>query len=160
MGIEVARFVGEFFDSFLCPICLDVVEDPIMMSTCEHLFCKVCFDTMVKSSIALCPTCREAANKNGSKPLNHVLKSIYGSLKMQCMDPSCEEKLTISNYKHHDETCPKINFNCPDCGFNVKKLIGEEKIDHNCIQFLKGKIKQLELELVNNQKVKEPKRGN
>ena len=155
----MARFVGEFFESFLCPICLDVVQDPVMTATCEHLFCKSCFESIVKGSIAQCPTCREPASRHGSKPLNHVLRSIYWSLKMRCKDPTCDEKLTPSNFQLHDQTCPKVNFNCESCGYNVKKAIGEDEVGHNCIEFLKGKIKLLESELTKNQMLKEPKRG-
>ena len=159
MGIDVARFVGEFFESFFCPICLDVVEDPVMTTNCEHLFCKPCFESVARSSIAQCLTCREPTSKHGSKPLNHVLKSIYGSLKMRCKDLTCDEKVTTSNYKMHDETCPRLNFSCNSCGYNVKKVIGGDKVEHSCIEFLKGRIKQLESDFAKSFMIKEPKRG-
>lgn len=41
MGYELARFVNEIDDEFLCSICTMVLENP-MVSPCDHIFCNHC----------------------------------------------------------------------------------------------------------------------
>lgn len=43
MGLPVDLFVSKPDDDFICSICHDVFEDPVMVdSGCEHVFCKTC----------------------------------------------------------------------------------------------------------------------
>ncbi len=40
MGYDTKRFIGKIADHFICSICLDVIENPVMTGICEHIFCK------------------------------------------------------------------------------------------------------------------------
>ncbi len=40
MGYDANRFIDKIADHFICSICLDVIENPVMTGICEHIFCK------------------------------------------------------------------------------------------------------------------------
>ena len=41
----------------LCPICLDVMEEPRKFSGCDHHFCKACIEKWMEDEDT-CPVCR------------------------------------------------------------------------------------------------------
>jgi hypothetical protein len=43
MGYDIKRFIGgKVNEEFVCVICQDVLEEPVMVSICEHIFCDGC----------------------------------------------------------------------------------------------------------------------
>lgn len=44
-------------DDFLCPICLQLLIEPVVMP-CNHELCKVCFTQNVQEANLQCPICR------------------------------------------------------------------------------------------------------
>ena len=153
MGIDVDRFSGDAHEPFLCAVCLDVVDDPIM-TPCDHFFCKACFNR------GRCPSCRETVQQ--VKPLNRVLKQIYDSLKLKCSERGCKEVLNVSNYKPHDKSCPKRFFDCSKCGCKLALSNLVTSRNHDCIEYLKDKLMATKLECEDKIKIlakEEPKRG-
>ena len=41
-----------------CPICLDFMEEPVMVITCYHKFCKGCIESYISGKKKECPVCR------------------------------------------------------------------------------------------------------
>lgn len=87
MGIEHALFVkgDSISDSFVCKICLLVLEDPIKME-CGHYFCQTCIQHWVQSQ-QTCPTCR--THQNNTDLLNwatqaRVLSNLLGEEERYC----------------------------------------------------------------------------
>lgn len=130
MGIEVERFSGDFHQQFICSVCLDVVEDPVI-TPCDHLFCKSCFTS------GCCPECRQSVQQ--TKPMNRILRNVYESLKIKCLSNDCHEEILVSNYKNHDKTCAKAYKGCQTCGCSSP--------DHDCIEFLSQRVFALQLQL-------------
>ena len=150
MGIDVNRFIGDTHEPFICAICLDVIDEPIN-TPCDHLFCKSCFKH------GRCSTCREMVQQ--VKPMNRVLKQIYESLKLKFQATDCDEQLTVTNYKSHDGSCPKLFLVCPkffllcpklflvcpNCDFKTNLIDGVPKNNHECVQYLKDRLSATEV---------------
>lgn len=71
-------------DAFTCPICLDLLNDPVSVP-CGHSFCKSCinmqWDGKVRDRVYSCPVCN---HRFGSRPIlgrNIVLAEIVEKLK-------------------------------------------------------------------------------
>ena len=46
MGIEMYLITGEYGRRHCaCSICKELVENPVMIKRCEHVFCKTCLET-------------------------------------------------------------------------------------------------------------------
>ena len=56
MGIPSCRFTERNHELFTCTVCLDVAEDPVVVTGCEHIFCRKCVE---KEEMVKCPTCQE-----------------------------------------------------------------------------------------------------
>lgn len=130
MGIDINTFNGGQYELFKCPVCLDVLEDPVTTDPCDHLFCKSCFNP------GRCPICR--VNVSRTKPINRVLNQIYELLTLKCSFNGCREVVTIGNRKSHEQKCP-YNI-CQDCG-KAKNGV------HNCVQNLKVEVSSLVSEI-------------
>lgn len=137
MGIPSCRFVDRHHDQFTCTICLDVASNPVAVTDCDHIFCLACIDS---DQFEKCPTCQSAFKETKWSGLKGTLKRIYYDLNMKCLNPSCDQPLTTSNYEDHDENCP-ITFNvCEDCGFKVRRAEGTE---HSCVRVLKDELAEM-----------------
>ncbi|XP_066532666.1 tripartite motif-containing protein 16-like isoform X2 [Hoplias malabaricus] len=71
-------------DQFLCPVCLDLLKDPVAVS-CGHSFCKVCindcWDQEDQTGIYSCPQCREAFTLRPVLRRNNMLAEVVEKLK-------------------------------------------------------------------------------
>lgn len=83
MGYDPERFVGEVHESLFCGICLDVLQDPVMIKECEHIYCRECITTSLNNRQG-CPQDRMAfAQESLIKP-HRFFFNIYDSLKIKC----------------------------------------------------------------------------
>lgn len=41
-----------------CPICLEILEDNLTTTNCNHKFCNMCFDKLLDTNKTECPLCR------------------------------------------------------------------------------------------------------
>lgn len=83
MGYDVDKFVGEVHDSFICGVCLDVLEDPVMIKECEHIFCRECI-TQILESRKPCPQDRKAFDSASLVKPYRLFFQFYDSLKIHC----------------------------------------------------------------------------
>ena len=135
MGIPSCRFVDRIHDRFICAICLDVASNPVALTNCDHIFCSTCIESIQNSN---CPTCQAPLKEPKWNELKGTVKQIYNDLNMKCLNPSCDQSLTISSYENHDENCPITVNICEDCKFKIRRTVEQTK--HSCIQVLKGEL--------------------
>lgn len=117
-------------EEFLCPICCDIFNDPVLLS-CSHSMCKMCLKQFWEAKESLeCPVCRRKSSKL-EPPLNLALKRLCESylesrrhrssvvseglckmhnekLKLFCLEdqqPVCVVCQTSKKHKNH-EFCP------------------------------------------------------
>ena len=130
-------------DELICPICKNILMDPIYLNSCElshkHLFCRSCIlkwletDLSVQTSmddidffpvsegkVALCPMCRIHFNKN-SICTDVQTQNRVNDLEILCPN-LCGELLYIRNLTLHLESCPLQSINCTNIGCTLTIL--------------------------------------
>eukprot|EP01031_Cornospumella_fuschlensis_P034715 gene34715-42036_t len=117
-------FVGDISEHFLCPICLNVAEEPVEHIDCEKLYCKSCLER-VQQSPNNCPTCRQPL-RNRTKAMNRIARDFYDRLQMTCThaNKGCNAVFALSAKSRHDEVCTFNRINCRYCQehLHVKQL--------------------------------------
>lgn len=149
MGYDIKRFrESDVNEEFICPICQDVLEDPVLVENCEHLFCRQCINKWLQTSkTKLCPIDRIEINESTLRPPQRSFRNLITSLLISCdfQINGCEEWVKIEELSTHAMNCvfnPVVmnqEIECPSgCGATVKRcgLID----NHNCVTFLKDDI--------------------
>ncbi|XP_060739752.1 tripartite motif-containing protein 16-like protein isoform X2 [Tachysurus vachellii] len=82
---EASISVDQFsVDQFICPVCLDLLKDPVSLS-CGHSFCKVCindcWDQEDQSGVYSCPQCRDTFTPRPVLRRNNMLAEVVEKLK-------------------------------------------------------------------------------
>lgn len=142
-------FEKDLYGDFICPICLNFVDNPYCCKLCNALYCKICINN--NSNIQSCPNCRETLeiiqiqriNKNTLNALkfscpfrcgkvfkfedkdNHFSECFNRKLiPIKC--GLCEVKLTYTdsneNLIQHAKVCEKVIFNCLFCNEKINKM--------------------------------------
>ena len=141
MGIDRNRFLGDYHQVLLYPVCKDVSIDPILFSCCEFTFCDACWKSRVVSSTDKYPTCdRKNDPIIEKRTFQKQLTRVYLNLAMKYTERACSEALTVSNYAEHDASCPLKKFHCYKCGYKGKMM---DSKDHDCVRSLKQEKYQL-----------------
>lgn len=105
MGYEVERF-AENVDDFMCPICRNVLQDPIQIKKCEHMFCRCCIVTWMNHSFT-CPTDRMQIKLTHLRNPSRFFRIQYNRLKAKCqfVRSGCAEMLQIESIGDHESLC-------------------------------------------------------
>lgn len=136
MGIPSCRFVSDQHEQFICAICLDVSDNPVVTKECEHIFCASCINS---TELIRCPACNQelesaAGNSEATRVISGLLRRVYYNMKLRCLNPTCDTVLLISDYENHDASCP-ITFDiCNDCEFKQRRSPDN---NHSCVKVLK-----------------------
>ncbi|KAI5607491.1 tripartite motif-containing protein 16 [Silurus asotus] len=71
-------------DQFICPVCLDLLKDPVTVS-CGHSFCKVCindcWDQEDQKGVYSCPQCKDTFTPRPVVRRNNMLAEVVEKLK-------------------------------------------------------------------------------
>ena len=111
-----------------CPICLELVNQPVYTSCCNQLFCLKCIKRQ-----QICPTCRQLVSKIipdvGS---TKVLKTF----KVKCPNSSegCEWQGDLGDAKEHlEKNCQYQEVKCSEnCGEVMKRKFLENHTEYDC----------------------------
>ena len=93
MGIPSNLLVTENIDEeFICTICHDVLENPKIISNCEHVFCHTCINEWSINSNT-CPVDREQI-QDLVKP-QRIFLNVLNRLKLRCQFENLGCKIVI-----------------------------------------------------------------
>ncbi|XP_062849683.1 E3 ubiquitin-protein ligase RNF138-like [Trichomycterus rosablanca] len=84
-----------------CPICQEVLKMPIRTRQCQHLFCKDCFQTAVRSQGLQCPMCRGPVSEREPKALD--IQQTMRETKAKCR--ACGNEKFLNRMRLHYKTC-------------------------------------------------------
>lgn len=84
MGRDTSLFVGPVSAHLLCPLCLDVLQDPVE-TPCQHLFCeKELLDFYAKTGRTCCPVDNLPIDAKEIRRPGRVILSLLGELERYC----------------------------------------------------------------------------
>ena len=165
MGVEIIRFLKDSVDEdLICQICHGVFVDPVQ-TPCRHLFCKQCIEEWIQQN-ETCPSDRSFLCTQLLTKAPFAIQNIIGRLPITCVyqKNGCTYKTLFNNIKRckdHEKEClyspkSKITSTC-DCGF-VAPLKGF--MDHDCMDYLQNRQKNLKTKLIKQTKDYESLRSN
>ena len=120
-------FVGQYPNSFKCPICLLVMREPHIVSCCGKKFCKACKDKIPEKK---CPICTQPFTSMREKELESQILD----LKVKCNTEDCDwvgELRDISS--HLEDQCQHFLVECSlGCGLKMKRGDLSDHCQHHC----------------------------
>ncbi|XP_048055152.1 E3 ubiquitin/ISG15 ligase TRIM25-like [Megalobrama amblycephala] len=79
-------------DEFMCPVCLDLLKDPVTTS-CGHCYCKICitdfWDQEDQKRVYSCPQCRQTFSPRPALAKNTMLAEVVEKLKNTNISADC-----------------------------------------------------------------------
>ena len=116
MGISKEWFLaGPEVDEAICPICLDVLEEPRRLSECDHHFCKNCIEEW-QNTETTCPTCRtNGLIRNADPSMLAYIRTLPVKCPYKYM--GCQILPLFCNINNHTENCGYRPVSClRNCG--------------------------------------------
>lgn len=115
-GIDSNLLVGDFKemeDTISCPICLNILLDPICCKSCSLPMCsKCCKDWVSKNN-----SCPNRCKSFVESPLDRLASKFLSSIKLKCAnhEQSCDKILSYDNFISHLLQCEFTNVTCKSC---------------------------------------------
>ncbi|XP_017067964.1 E3 ubiquitin-protein ligase NRDP1 [Drosophila eugracilis] len=145
MGFDLNNIVGNVDEELICPICTDVLEEPVQSSECEHAYCRACIDKWMLQK-QICPVDRSVLLYTHLVPVSRLMRNMLARLKIKCSfsQNGCAQLLALEDFRTHVATCehnPKVVVQCnKGCGMKVPK---DEMVNHNCVFELRELVEKL-----------------
>ena len=112
-------------DDVICPLCLDIVEEPHQFTCCGQHICKKCGVKLKKQTTTLqCPMCRR--DKYIMSRDTYFERNTLNKLLIWCNE-GCGHKMELGQLKTHLPKCPCVQEDCPyGCGQQCQRQYIEE----------------------------------
>ena len=114
-GYPIDRFDGKVEEHLLCPICGNVLKDPVSCNN-DHIFCGECITLYLQNS-ATCYSCEEKLDKDNLRvPI--LARKLLGKLKIKCTyaKRGCKVFVQINELSGHEESCGFFPKECENKG--------------------------------------------
>ena len=121
-GYDDELFPGVVDEDLYCPICLNVLKDPMQCQINEHHFCTPCIKRHL-TNFRTCPSCMEELSlKTLRKPSRFLVKTL-AKLFIRCeyVNHGCEEVVHLENLESHVAICEYKPFSSQDDGVRSKR---------------------------------------
>ena len=119
------QFVSPPPDDVICPLCLDIVEEPHQFTCCGQHICKKCGDKLKQQDTnSRCPMCRHS--ECIMSPDKYFERNVLNKLMIWCTK-GCGQEVELGQLKNHLPQCPCIQEYCPyGCGQQYQRQYIEE----------------------------------
>ena len=129
-GYATDRFKNTVDKNFLCPICAEVLKDPVQCQN-QHYFCKVCIKKHLEKNAKSCPICVQDLSEETLAEPPRILTDYLDGLMISCdhSERGCTEVVQVSRLKAHVRECNYRPVVCTNekCGQTFKQ---EDLADH------------------------------
>ena len=126
-GIPLDRISSDLdkkiLENKICPICLNLVWNPIDCSKCQNIFCKYCIDSLLTKKKYSCPLCRKPFKSSNCKALKKILEGI----KIKCPNSPCNEYPDYSDYEQHLKKCQYRKCHCSNEGCEYENTLNNKE---------------------------------
>ena len=106
-GYEDDRFEKEVDRNLHCPICMNVLKDPVQCRRNQHYFCTPCITRYLRHNSSTCPTCRDELTIETLGQPARIVTDLLSSLNIHCdyADRGCGEMVELEFLKGHVINC-------------------------------------------------------
>lgn len=127
-GIPFENIINNFNNDNIdlqCPICYNLVWEPLACNHCGISFCQFCINKSLLSG-NFCPYCKIKPFKK--TPTKAFLRKFLNKIKIKCINPFCKERIDYFNYLSHLEKCSFRLYHCNNEGCNFHDILENIKI--------------------------------
>lgn len=149
-GYEETRFRHAVDKNFHCPICMNVLREPVQCRRNEHHFCTPCIKRHLKQNFQSCPLCMEELTLETLRQPPRILADYLSSLKINCeyADRGCLELVELGIPKQHVANCSYSPVTCTNDGcLEVINKMDQEHHETQVCSFKKVKCEDCEEEM-------------
>ena len=129
-GYEDNRFENAVSQNFHCPICLNVLKEPVMCRRNQHYFCTSCITRHLGNS-STCPTCMEELTIETLTQVPRIVADCLSELNIRCdyFSRGCRELVQLGRLATHVANCGFSPVKCSNDGCG-KVLNKQDKTHH------------------------------
>lgn len=120
--MEDYTYIEKPGEHFICPICLDVLINPIIHIECGNTFCSNCL------KLSQCPICQNEISKLYPAPKN--ILNYLDELKIKCN--KCNEIMKRNNFNKHLEICIMLEIECVLCNTKIIRKLMDTHLRNEC----------------------------
>lgn len=142
VDLRMLEYVEPYDENLMCAICRCPFVDPVVLTECDHCFCRDCIrQTWTSTYTPLgprgdCPTCRTPAKLGPRSGISKILTNILDDLLVRC--PKCEDgcKTVVKRGEVQDHVniyCGFANVECP--AENCELPVRRKDIVHGCLHY-------------------------
>src|SRR5699024_5449564 len=103
-GYDINRFESDINREFICSICLGVLEDPLSIPGCDHIFCSLCILGWFER-FKNCPEDRKPVTANQLQPPLRQFRNLLNELSIRCSFERCNQFVRLCELAHHEKVC-------------------------------------------------------
>ena len=116
-GYEEERFENPVESRLLCPVCSNVLKDPVQCPN-EHYFCRSCIGKHLHENSETCPMCQHYLTEETLTKSPRILTDMLQSLKIRCdhAKRGCRELIKLEFLERHVKSCGYSPTRCTNPG--------------------------------------------
>ena len=124
LGYADERFKEVVNEDLHCPICTNVLKQPVHCVSNEHYFCKACITRHLEND-EKCPCCMERLSFEDLKPPSRFVTNRLSQLTIHCdnSDRGCQELVGLGDLSSHVKSCGFSSVVCSNegCALTMNK---------------------------------------
>ena len=128
-GYAENRFQGSVDKNFFCPICTDVLKDPVQCHN-QHYFCRSCITKHLKNS-QTCPVCMEKLTEEALSKPPRIVQDYLDGLVINCehSERGCANLVELCRLEAHVSECVYKPVTCPN--EKCDAIVNQEDLDEH-----------------------------